>query len=445
MRAALALLLLAAPAAAQEYEPGGSDLFRGVLRRYGYVPTPGSGVAPRSVVVFGDPGQRLPWLASQCETVLNDGGSVLVAAGGCDRLRQMLPGRPPVLLTGLPVGGPVATRQVAAARPEAVAVARPVAQAGLPELPAVVAVGLPARELRVGDLRPARGTGVFAEYASRRPFGLALTGPGRVVVLAGESALSNRLLAATFVGPGGEADTGNLELAVALARWLRPGDGLAPCLFVEYGEVVREFGDVFDQAPAAPQLPTPAPPPLSALLAPEAQAKLTDAVNETADRVQANDRLNPRLAGGDRFRRSMVWLAAALALLLAVTLVRRARAAGRPAAPPPEPVAPPRAGGVFAQRREELLRGGDHTAAVREYLAELFRARGLPLDEYRHPRRLPRVEADPVTRRQLATLWEAAYGPAPVTYTRWKELEPMVEAVRAAGQAGRWRFAGGRA
>jgi hypothetical protein len=447
MRAALALLLFAAPAAAQDYPPDGSELFRGVLHRYGYLPIPGSGISPRLVIVYRDPGNRAEWLAGQCQAVLSGGGSVLVAADRCDQLRRLLPGLPPVSLPGLSLD-PGRIGAVGRAGPETVALIgpRPAGRAAdLPVLPAGVATATPARRL---DLPP-RGPwadGVFAVYGRGQPFAAAVTAPGRAAVLAGESALSNRLLAATFTGRGDDADTGNLELAVNLARWLRPpGNGPTPCLFVEQGVVVRSFADVFDTAEPVPPLPTPAPPPLSAFLAPEAQAKLTDAVNETLDQVQENDRLNERLAGRRRFRRTMAWLVGVLALVATVTLVRRARAARRPGPPAAEPASPARAAGPFAQRREELLGGADHTAAVRGYLAELFGSRGLPLDEHRHPRRLPPVEADPPTRRQLATLWEAAYGPAPVTYSRWKELEPMVEQVRAAGQAGRWRFAGGRA
>lgn len=443
MRLSLALLALtAAPAAAQPvYPPGGSELFRGVLHRLGYTPA-GPGTPPRVVIVLGDPGVRASWLPTTCQTTLADGGAVLVAASQCDRLGMLLPGQPPVFLPGLSLD-PGQVRVIGRTTPESVAVLQP-GRVGpgddLPVLPADVVAGTPAYRLGLNTTRGPWADGVFATYGRGQPFGAAVAGRNRAAVLAGESVLSNRLLAATFTERGDDADTGNLELAFNLARWLKPpGDGPTPCLFVERGKVVDDFGDVFNTEVS---LPAPATPPLSAFLTPEAQGKLADAVNETVDRVQANDRLNGRLTRGDRFRRSMVWLLGVLALLATVALVRRARAALRP--PTPEPAAPERAAGGFAQRREELLRGGDHTAAVREYLVELFRTRGLPLDEHRHPRRMPRVQADPPTRRQLATLWEAAYGPDPVTYTRWKELEPMVEAVRAAGDAGRWRFAEGR-
>jgi hypothetical protein len=64
---------------------------------------------------------------------------------------------------------------------------------------------------------------------------------------------------------------------------------------------------------------------------------------------------------------------------------------------------------------------------------------------------MPGVEAhgpDAKTLRgHLRILWEVAYGanPKPVTYSRWKELEPMIETVRRAAGEGRWTFTGGRA
>ena len=38
-------------------------------------------------------------------------------------------------------------------------------------------------------------------------------------------------------------------------------------------------------------------------------------------------------------------------------------------------------------------------------------------------------------------LWEEANTDVPLAYSRWKELEPILAAVRSAAEADRWRFA----
>jgi hypothetical protein len=432
----LLLLTLAQPSVPAD----GSELFRGVLHKFGFAPV-GWRDNPKVVVVLGDPGPAASRAADACRSVLEGGGSVLIAADRFEAVGRSFPSQKSIGIEGFATGLPGSVdRLTDGLRVDTLAsISTP------PDAPAVpprVAVAGGAGRLRRFGFSPDLKT-LFA-LRDGKSYGLCGVGPagGRAVVLAGNAVFRNRLLAGTFADT--RADTGNLEFAAHVVSWLRPpGDGPLPCLFLENGRPADRFDEVDYSAAAAPPVPAPPPPTASDFLRPEVQQKLTDAANEAIDRVQTADRLGGLLARPQRFATAMRLALAVAGLFVAVALVRRARAAR--AAPPPDPPPPPTAGGVLARRREERLRGGDHSAAVREFLIELFRRHGLPLDEHRHPRRLPPVEADPDIRRQLRTLWEAAYAPPPVSFSRWKELEPMVEAVRAAGAAGRWRFVGGGA
>ena len=392
------------------------------------------------VVVFGSPGPA--GVAEVCQQVLRDGGSVLIASSRFDDLRAAFPTRPAVLLRSTSPRRFEDRRLVGAVAPVGLIGPdlRPGGGLGL-DVPADVAVELPPSSLvLVGPGDPWVGT-VAAVSRDGLPVAAGGVGPkgkpGWALVVASDAVFSNALLAGLF--PDG-SDTGNLAFAVNTVRWLKPtGDGPVPCLFLDHGRVAERFDEV-DYADALQVPVPPVTPPLSAFLTPEAQAKLTEIADQAIDRIQENDRLNVPFAG-PRYGKTMRWVVGVFALAAAVALVRRARAARRPAVP--TLVATPAAVGVLAQRQQEQLGGSDHSAAVREYLVELFRTHGLPLDQYRHPTRMPRVEADRDTQERVRTLWQAAYGPHAVTYTRWKELEPMIEAVRAAGAAGRWRFAGG--
>ena len=137
--------------------------------------------------------------------------------------------------------------------------------------------------------------------------------------------------------------------------------------------------------------------------------------------------------------------------LLIALLVRRAWRGRHEPDVPPVPTdtgrvagtAPP---GSLARRREEILQAGDYGGVVREYLRELFASQGLP-EAAVQPPRLPEVRVtgrgNTTLREDLRILWDVAFGPRPrpVTYTRWKELEPTIDAVRRAAAEGRWRFA----
>ena len=93
-----------------------------------------------------------------------------------------------------------------------------------------------------------------------------------------------------------------------------------------------------------------------------------------------------------------------------------------------------------------VLRANDLYEPLREHLRNLFARWGRPGGGPD----LPPVESagGPADRRlllaKLRKLWEIAHGEVPVAipFVRWKELEPMIESVSAAADAGRWRFAG---
>ena len=83
---------------------------------------------------------------------------------------------------------------------------------------------------------------------------------------------------------------------------------------------------------------------------------------------------------------------------------------------------------------------------MREYLQELFRVQGFDPHGTAPPEKLPPVtitgpDGKTLT-AQLRKLWEVAYGAKtrPIIYSRWKELEPMIQAVQHAARDGRWRF-----
>ncbi|MEO2089131.1 MAG: hypothetical protein ABGY75_06495, partial [Gemmataceae bacterium] len=86
---------------------------------------------------------------------------------------------------------------------------------------------------------------------------------------------------------------------------------------------------------------------------------------------------------------------------------------------------------------------GNYAAPVRSYVRQLFEDRGLP-PGYDRPK-LPPVDFDvrnpDYLRRSVRTLWAEVQSAAPVNYGRWKEMEPMLAALRAAADDDRWRFA----
>jgi hypothetical protein len=98
--------------------------------------------------------------------------------------------------------------------------------------------------------------------------------------------------------------------------------------------------------------------------------------------------------------------------------------------------------GSLGHRRLELLRSADYGPVVRPVVRQLFQDRGMPA-EYTGDK-LPPLDIDvrhpQFLRDSIRTLWAEARSAAPITFGRWKQLEPLLAAVRAAAEDDRWRF-----
>ncbi|OWK47008.1 hypothetical protein [Fimbriiglobus ruber] len=294
---------------------------------------------------------------------------------------------------------------------------------------------------------------------------LAISGSGpdnhpfRFLLVADPGVFSNQMLAALGGDERGGRGTDNLAFANNVVLWLR-GTGTpvnrTRCVFVENGHLIEDFGSVrFSPAPPIPPIIPPLPPPkLPDPLDPRFQQKLASMTDRfLADREDANA-FNHAVVGGpgnDRAYRSVFRnLAIAAVVVGAVVLLNRYRRARHSPDVAPVPRQPGRtsdAPGSMAHRREELLQLGNYGPFVREYLQTLFTSRGLIEAAGVVPRKLPPVEVTGghagTVRGYLRILWDVAYGPKPgsIPYSRWKELEPMIEAVQTAADAGQWRFA----
>jgi hypothetical protein len=306
-----------------------------------------------------------------------------------------------------------------------------------------------------------RGGLAARDLPADRAFALAGSGnaknPFRCLVLADPSVFSNQMLL-TSAPPQGEQDrsvaaTHNLQFADRVVNYLRGPLNRTQCLFIENGTVRNSFDDVNIAALQSPPLPIPPPPnPLD----PEVQRKTTDFINRSIADWQANDGPNRAAAGPapeyHKFTKAVQFLAAITAVLLLIALIRRAWRGRHEPDVPPVPTDTGRVAGSgppgsLARRREEILQAGDYTDVVRDYLRDLFVSRGLPTSVPESARTMPEVvvrgPGNTTLREYLRILWGVVHGqnPRPVTYTRWKELEPMIDAVRRAAEDGRWRFA----
>jgi hypothetical protein len=292
--------------------------------------------------------------------------------------------------------------------------------------------------------------------------GLDQESPFRCLVLADPSVFHNQMMVVPDAG-GTALGTDNLAFADNVVRFLKGPQERSRCFFVEAGTWKGEFDTVnfAEQAtpdtPPIPPIPVPPPPDL---LNPGTQRALTDAVNRRVAGWQDRNGPNRLIVGNPsddrRFVTVLRFLAVALAVFVFLWLVRRVWAARQVPEVSPVPtdtgrVAASGAAGSLARRKEELLQSGQYADVLREYLQELFAARGLPLPVPKPVGKLPPVEITgrgaTTLRDQLRILWEVAFGPnpQPISYARWKELEPMLDAVRTAADEGRWRFVGGSA
>ena len=275
-----------------------------------------------------------------------------------------------------------------------------------------------------------------------RLFAAAASGPresnGKFLVVADPSVFVNEMLT---LGAAGGVD--NLTFALRVVRWLKTTDGgvRGRCLFVDNGAVLGSFAEAgFSPRPIPPPPPVPVLDPLS----PKFQAALADAGDRAAARVADTGWFNKLLgAGGDDKRfagtlRATIGLLAAGGLWLVAVRARAARhAADTP--PPASGSGTATAVGSLAKRQADLLKAGDVAGPVREVVAGLFMTQGMTAGS------VPRIEAtgpdaDGLARRVRA-VWDMVLGPAavPITPGRWKELEPMLDEVYRAADAGRWR------
>ena len=310
-----------------------------------------------------------------------------------------------------------------------------------PELARTVAVYPP--DAWVGT---ARG---LTPATDKYPFAAAGAGPAdnpyRCVAVADPDVFSNKLL---YASGRLQNPNDNLKFANNLVQWLKGPQGRTHCLFIEHGQVVTKFDEVKFAALTGPNVPMPPVPTIDPFNA-EFQQRVTDFANDGVARVQDDDRLVGPLTN-DPQKKAYVY--AALAVVVAViaylllrfrSLAGRFRPLFRPLPKDPHMLGPDAAVGSLEHRRLELLRSGNYAAPVRSYVRQLFEDRGLPpgYDDAK----LPPIDFDvrnpDYLRRSVRTLWAEVQSAAPVNYGRWKELEPMLAALRAAADDDRWRFA----
>jgi hypothetical protein len=477
------------PAERQDHIPTlpavGSEAFRGLFRFHEVKPVLPDQIAEDDyanliVVVLGQPRGNQNYVVHHTNRALRNGGAVLIAVETPLALSAFFPDKPDARITGELVTCPNGAGTYAGLEDCPLAAPRlpdeidrllwqgviaPPSQwelfLGINQLatntPSTLVVPSKSKSRYLGTelagyprgaiVRFGRGAGPLQRD---RLFAAAGSGPEelpfRSLVLADPSVFSNQMMAP----PPGMPPNHNAVFADRVVQWLRGPTGRSKCLFIENGVPRTDFDVVrYEALQTMPPLPVP---PMPDPLDPELQRKVTDAINAGIARWQDDDRPNQLVAGSEgRFNRVLRFLAAVAAVVLLVLLVRRAWQGRHEPDVPPVPTdtgrvvgaAPP---GSFARRREEILQAGDYGAVVREYLQELFASQGLPEAEER-PRTLPEVRVqgrgNTTLREDLRILWDVAFGPRPrpVTYTRWKELEPRIDAVRRAAAEGRWRFA----
>lgn len=275
--------------------------------------------------------------------------------------------------------------------------------------------------------------------------------PFRCLVVADQGVFANQMIAGVDTTLG---QTDNLMFANRVVEWMKdaPGVNRSRCIFIDGSTVHEKFDDIQYEALAIPPVMVP---PLPNPLDPKVQQAFTNSANEALARWQDRDGPNAALIRNppdeSRFNRVLRVLAVTAAIIIAVLLLRRLRRSGHTPDTPTIPtdtgrIAASGAPGSLARRKEEILQAGNYTDVVREYLQELFFAHGLPNPA---PRRMPQVETSGRDRKTLLedldTLWDVAFGQdrMPILYSRWKELEPMIDAVRRAAENGRWRFTPG--
>jgi len=442
-----------------------TDLFRGLLKFAGAEPLKtldeAEDLSDVVLVLLGDISRERE-SARWCRRVMDRGGAVLIATA---RMTDFSPYFEPGVVPGLS-GSPVQCT-----RPEACLgrvprypflVNKIPSPLSNPDLERMAGLSLVANESPSSfQNRPRRGSRFDSKTIAELPEGCRLsfgvswpvsspTAAVLVTPLVTPRDPASSSIALVYSSPAMFANkllmargTDNFVYAYHMTNFLvtKPGGGSkrTKCFFVEDGTPVTNF----DEFPLLPQRIPPVAPPVPALET--LQDKLTDAVNGALDDVQTRDVLGRQVSR--HFDRVMPVLAVVAAALATLFLVRRAwKARYSPEVSPPAGLTVPAGGSPLDRRRVEILRSNDLYEPLREHLRALFarwgRAGG--------GTELPPVEiaGDASEKRNLvgkiSKLWEIAHGDTPVAvpYVRWKELEPMIESVTRAADAGRWRFAG---
>lgn len=476
--AVVALLAVALPGLAQKsprVRGDGVELFAALLHFQGLTPaTPAEfAAAPPAgrVLILLDQQQRTREFDRLARDTLAGGGSVLWAADRGQNLGSVLQdGTRLATSSGTavpPPGAPCLNDDpdyplLIARPPSAADQAMIAAGLKLPDPAGLLLAGLPG----VAAFRPGlvaegptggrytwtvlatlpRGTVVPREATRLPAVAVASHGTGakthRALVVANSRVFANRLLAAEG------AD--NLAFANNVVAWLSDAGRRKPCLLVVNGTPVTQFDAVtFQETPPIPPIPIPD------FFDAQTQAKLTNLVNETLGKLEANDAFNRLLTGDDpdKLRQFLQGVAIGVACLVFALALRRLLGAKHAPDHTPVPRDPVRAGAPdpAARQREELLQLGEYRGLVADYLRGWFAgcgaAAGPGLPEIRVR---PGVPATPLL-GNLRILWGVAFDPPPapgrgaarhaVPYSRWKQLEPMIHAAQAGHAAGDWRLA----
>lgn len=476
----LLALLLFAPLAPAQQQPvtlppndEQTQLFRGLFHFHKITPEARANIgrgydySKLIVVVYGDPGATN--VTAICRTALANGGAVLIA---CDtrlaNLNTYFPRGGKLTIHGGTVSHDQREYNDAGRSDRPVVTPRATTNAGLHPFVGIsrVATDRPSYLQVEPNGRPTGlGTEFVAEFGPAAlvttrtdlfraqqfvslPFALATTDDtvtSRCLVLADPDVFGNRMI---YTSGREQSPTDNLKFANNTVQWLK-GEGRTKCLFVENGEEATRFDEFeYTAIPTGPQLP-PVPPALPDLMDPDVQRKVAEVVNKVADDAQRQDLFNRGLLSGSGGKGVLYTILAVVLAFVLYTVVRWRLVFGwfrrvfRPIPRDPAMLGPDVPVGSLGHRRLELLRSVDYGPVVRSVVRQLFQDRGMPA-EYTGDKLPPldiAVRRPQFLRDSILTLWAEVRSTAPLTFGRWKQLEPLLAAVRAAADDDRWRFA----
>lgn len=447
-----------------------TTLFRGLLHFHKVQPESignlrqGYDYSKLIVVVHGEPSSQA--VRNACRSALGQGGAVLYAADTPTALSGIFPNPADVRITGDRVtytepgllDRGVMNRPLALPMPldepspffgiERVATLDP-SYCLSPRVPAdvpvkPVAAFMSGATVFAPDGRVVKGGGILA-----LPFALATTDDRlktRCMIVADPDVFSNRMI---YTSGREESPTDNLKLANNTVQWLK-GGSRTKCLFIENGREQLKFDEFeFSSVPVGPPLPPPPNIPVPDITDEKFQQMLANETNKMVDQAQRNDVFDRGLLSVFQGRKGVL-LAVLAGLLVAVAYIifrwravtDRYRSTFRPIPKDPAMLGPDVPVGSIEHRRLELLRSADYGPALRQVVRQLFQDRGLPAESTGDT--LPALDiavARPqFLRDAIHSLWAVVRSPAPIGFGRWKQLEPLLAAVRAAADDDRWRF-----